>query len=199
MDVRKKAVIKISLENYIEFVDDYFLNLLGYSLTDFITKPPKTVCHPDMPSIIHQTIGGYIMNRQEGFAVLKHATRSGDYIWAFTYYAPYYNAKGELEAFITYRKPIPDRKLNNRAEPLKESVTHLYAKLKDIENHFGDEVARKYLIGYLENRGLKSLEEDYYHFFDFDKKELRKYFEIKEKTPHRIIRKYLSHNGLNVF
>ncbi len=191
LDVRKKAIIKINLDNYIEFVDDYFLSVLGYDLTDFVTRPPKTVCHPDMPDIIHETIGGYIMNRQEGIAVLKHATRSGDYIWAFTYYMPRYKSDGSFEAFVTYRKPIPDKKLNGQPESLKETVTRLYTILKAIEANSGMDVARKYLNGFLEDRGLKSLDEYYLQFFNFNKNELEKYFNIDERTSKSVIRKYL--------
>ena len=192
LDVREKGIIKISLENYIEFVDDYFLDLLGYQLTDFVTKPPKTVCHPDMPDIVHQTIGGYIMNRREGIAVLKHATREGDYIWAFTYYMPRYKPDGSFEAFVTYRKPIPDKKINGQAESLKNTITRLYVILKDLEIHSGVEVASKYLNGFLEDRGLKSLDEYYLQFFNFNKSELEKYFTIDERTSNSVIRKYLS-------
>ncbi len=192
LDVRKKAIIKINLDNYIEFVDDYFLSVLGYELTDFVTKPPKTVCHPDMPDIIHETIGGYIMNRQEGVAVLKHATRHGDYIWAFTYYMPRYKPDGSFEAFVTYRKPIPNKKLNSQTETIKETITRLYTILKAIEGHSGTEVARKYLNGFLEDRGLKSLDEYYLQFFNFNKNELFKYFTIDDKTSKSVIRKYLT-------
>jgi len=192
LDVRQKSIIKISLNNFIEYVDDYFLDLLGYDLTDFVSKPPQTVCHPDMPVIIHETIARYILNRQEGIAVLKHATRSGDYVWAFTLYKPRYNPDGTLESFVTYRKPVPNKKLKGDEKSLKESVAKLYSILKSIEEHSGIEVSKKYLEGFLEDQGLSSLEDYYMKFFEFNKKELLKYFNIDQNTSELVIRKYLN-------
>ncbi len=196
LDIRKRATVKISLENYIEYVDDYLLNVLGYDLTEFVTQPPKTICHPDMPDIIHETIGGFIHEYKEGIAILKHATKDGNYIWAFTHYYPSFKKDGRFEAFITRRKPIPTRKVNGNQQNLKAIIEKLYKTLKEIENNAGHEMARKYLNGFLEDHNFSSLHDFYMSFFDFKKKELEQFLNIDEKTPFKIIKRYYNPQNL---
>jgi len=192
LDIREKATVKINLDNYIEYVDEYLLNVLGYKLTEFVTKRPKTICHPDMPAVIHETIGGYIMNYKEGIAVLKHATKSGNYIWAFTHFYPSYKDDGTFEAFVTRRKPLPNKKINGTEEDLKAVISRLYGILKEIEDHSGTEVSRKYLAGFLEEKGFDTLHDYYLSFFDFKRNEWEAYFQIDKNTSARTIRKYFS-------
>jgi len=196
LDIRKNATVKISLDNYIEYVDDYLLQVLGYDLTEFVTQPPRTICHPDMPAIIHETIGGYISQYKEGIAILKHATKDGNYVWAFTHYFPAFRKDGSFEAFITRRKPIPTHKLNGQAQNLKATMEKLYVTLKEIENNAGPKVARKYLDGFLEDRLFNNLHDYYMSFFDFKKKELERFLSINETTPYKIIKRYYNPAGL---
>jgi len=192
LDVRKTATVKINLENRIDYANDYMLDLLEYELLDFITQRPRIICHDDMPDIIHDTIGGYIMDKKEGIAVLKHKTKNNDYIWAFTHFYPSYRRDGSFEAFVTRRKPLPEKKLNGKIENLKYQIAKLYQILKDIEQHTGVEQATKYLQGFLEYKKFESLEDYYMSFFNFNKNELEEYFSIDEKTPQKVIKRYKS-------
>ncbi len=190
LDIRKTATVKINLNNRIDYANDYILELLGYKLLDFVTQPPKIICHDDMPDLIHDTIGGFIMNYQEGIAVLKHKTINNDYFWAFTHYKPSYNKDGSFEAFITRRKPLPTKKLNGTIEDMKHQISQLYQILKGIENHTGQKQAEKYLEGFLEYKGYDTLKDYYMSFFDFSKDELEEYFSIDEQTSSKKIRRY---------
>ena len=190
LNIRKKAVIKINIDNYIEYANDYVLNLMNYGLMELISQRPKIVCHDDMPDIIHNTIGGFIMNYQEGIAVLKHKTKNNDYFWALTYFKPSYNKDGSFEAFLTHRKPLPSKKLNGTIEDLKYQISKLYEILKGIESHTGEKPAEKYLEGFLEYKGFDSLKDYYMSFFNFNKKELEEYFAIDDKTSEKKIKRY---------
>jgi len=193
LDVRKAATVKININNHIEYANDYILNLLEYKLMEFVTQPPKIICHEDMPDIIHDTIGGFIMNYEEGIAVLKHKTKNNDYFWAFTHYYPSYKPNGNFEAFITRRKPLPEKKLNGTVEDMKYQISKLYEILKGIEQHTGLEQAQKYLKGFLEYKGYDTLQDYYMSFFNFDKKELEAYFAIDENTPEKKIHRYTAY------
>ncbi len=199
LDIRKTANVKIGFNNNvtIEFANDYILDLLKYNLTEFVTKTPKTICHPDMPDIIHDTIGGLIVGYKEGIAVLKHITKDGDYFWAFTHYKPVYKLNGNFDAFLTRRKPLPSKKLNGDIADLKLQISKLYEILKSIEQHTGIKQATKYLEGFLEYKGYNTLDEYYMSFFNFKKNELEDYFAIDENTPERKVKKYT--NYINPF
>ncbi len=192
LDIRKTANVKIGFKNggYIAYANNYILGLLKYNLTEFVTKTPRTICHPDMPDVIHNIIGGLIMNYKEGIAVLKHITKDGDYFWAFTHYKPVYKPDGSFDAFLTRRKPLPSKKLNGDIEDLKLQISKLYETLKGIELHTGVEQAEKYMEGFLEYKGYKSLDEYYMSFFDFKDDELKEYFAIDENTPERKVKNY---------
>lgn len=197
LDIRQSATVKINLGNQIDYASEYMMEVLKYNLTDFVTRPPKTICHPDMPDIIHNTIGGLIMDYKEGIAVLKHVTKTGEAFWAFTHYKPSYKADGTFEAFVTRRKPLPSKKLNGTIEDMKYQISKLYKILKEIEGHVGVEQAQKYLKGFLEYKKYNTLEDYYMSFFNFDKGELEKYFSIDENTPEKVIKKYT--NVIDVF
>ena len=190
LDIRKSANVKIGLGNVIEYANDYILDILQYNLTEFVTQKPKIICHQDMPDIIHDTIGGFIMNYEEGIAVLKHKTKNNDYFWAFTHYKPSYNPDGSFDAFVTRRKPLPEKKITGEIEDLKYQVSKLYEILKGIEQHTGQKNAQKYLDGFLEYKGFNSLKDYYMSFFNFKNEELENYFSINEKTPQKVIKKY---------
>ncbi len=190
LDIRKTATVKINLSNRIDYANDYILELLGYRITEFVTHPPKIICHEDMPDIIHDIIGTYIMNYDEGIAVLKHKTKNNDYFWAFTHYKPSYKPDGSFEAFVTRRKPLPTKKLNGTIEDMKYQISKLYEILKGIEKHTGTKQAERYLEGFLEYKGFDTLEDYYMSFFDFNKAELEEYFSINEQTPDKKIRRY---------
>jgi PAS domain S-box-containing protein len=192
LDIRKTATVKIGLNNKIEYANPYILDILGYQIMEFITQPPKTICHPDMPDVIHDTIGSFIMNYKEGVAVLKHITKNGDYFWAFTQYKPSYKPDGSFEAFVTIRKPLPSKKITGEKECLKLRIADLYKSLLDIEKEKGIDQAMEFLKNYLEKENFNSLEEYYLSFFDFKKNQLDEYFAINENTPEKTIKKYMN-------
>ncbi len=195
LDIRKTANVKIGFDNgvTIEYANDYILGLLKYDLVEFVTKTPRTICHPDMPDIIHDTIGELIVNYKEGVAVLKHITKDGDYIWAFTHYKPVYKSDGSFDAFLTRRKPLPTKKINGDIEDLKYQISHLYEILKGIELHTSIKQAEKYLNGFLEYKGYDSLSDYYMSFFNFNKDELEEYFFIDHTTSDKKIKKYINY------
>jgi len=193
LNIRKTATVKINFDNQIEYANEYILDLLGYNVTEFVWQKPRIICHQDMPDLIHDIIGSYIMNFKEGIAVLKHKTKDNDYFWAFTHYKPSYRPDGTFEAFVTKRKPLPSKKLNGTIEDLKYQISKLYEILKGIEQHTSQKQAEKYLLGFLEEKGFDTLEDYYMSFFNFNPKELEYYFNIDEKTPERKIRKYTNH------
>ncbi len=197
LNIRESATVKINLGNQIDYASEYMIEILKYNLTEFVTQPPKTICHPDMPDIIHDTIGGFIVGYKEGIAVLKHVTKTGEAFWAFTHYKPSYKQDGSFEAFVTRRKPLPSKKLNGTIEDMKYQISKLYKILKDIEQHTGQEQAQKYLNGFLEYKKYMTLEDYYMSFFNFNKGELEKYFSIDENTPEKLIKKYT--NVIDVF
>jgi PAS domain S-box-containing protein len=195
LDVRKSANIKIDLKKDIVFANQYALEVLGYDVSEFISQRPRIVCNDDMPHIIHDMIGAIIMNFKEGIAVLKHRTKNGDFFWAFTHYKPIYKPDGSFEAFLTRRKPIPNRKVNGEFDNLKAKITKLYTALKEIEELAGYDKAVKYLDGFLEDRGFDTLHDYYMSFFDFDPKELEEYFSINHSTSPKTIKKYFIYDA----
>ncbi len=192
LDIRQSATVKINLGNHIEYASPYMLELLEYNTVEFVTQPPRTICHRDMPDIIHDIIGGYILEYKEGIAVLKHRTKNGDFFWAFTHYKPSYKPDGSFDSFITRRKPLPTKKITGEWEDMKYQISKLYQILKEIEIHTGAKAALNYLNGFLEYKSYETLEDYYMSFFNFNKDELETYFSIDAKTPESVINKFTS-------
>ena len=196
---RQTATVKIGFDRGILYANDYALKMFGYDLTEFIGQKPRIVCHEDMPHIIHDMIGAIVFNYEKGIAVLKHRTKDGDYFWAFTYYKPSYKADGTFESFVTMRKPLPDKKINGTEENLRKQIGKLYTAVKEIESLVGYEQALKYMDGFLEDKGYKTLREYYMSFFDFKEEELEKFFAMDKNTPEKEILRYYDRSKLLVF
>jgi PAS domain S-box-containing protein len=143
---RKRTIIsRTDLKGVIEYANQDFMDISGYSLDELVNHPHNIVRHPDMPAIIFKLMWRRIQLSQDIFAVVKNRAKNGDYYWVTTKFEVRRDSlTNKVNGYTAYRKAA-DKKLVGK-------ITALYSELLLIENAGGIDASEKYLIGFLESQ-----------------------------------------------
>jgi len=128
----------------IKYCNEVFVNVSGYEDHELVGKPHNIIRHPDMPAVIFKLLWANLKNGKDFHAVIKNISKSGRYYWVITQFEIQTNADGEILNYVGRRKAIP--------AGVAEKFSHLYTKLKQIENAVGVEAAEEYLYGFLDDK-----------------------------------------------
>ena len=143
----KPLMCKTGMHGIIEYANEYFVELSGYSEGEIIGESLELIAHPDTPKIISSLIWENISNKKRTNAIVKYISKSGNFYW--------------LQIKLDYKVDEVSRAISNiylyatspdRASILK--IEKIYTKLNKIENEAGYDVAQNYFKGYLENLSL---------------------------------------------
>jgi len=147
LNPKRYIVSKTDARGIIEYGNDYFTEVCGYSESELIGKPHSIVRHPDMPKIVFKMMWDRINQRQNIMAVVKNLAKNGDHYWVVTEFEPKVDPiTNEIISHTAFRKAAP-RKAIEVMEPI-------YAKLIEIEKEGGMEASEKFLRGFLEDKKM---------------------------------------------
>ncbi|SHO81233.1 SIGNAL-TRANSDUCTION SENSOR PROTEIN-PAS/PAC domain [hydrothermal vent metagenome] len=151
LDPKKYIVSKTDTDGIIEYANDYFIEISGYSMAELMESPHNILRHPDMPKTIFKMLWDRLNDGQEIVVLIKNRAKDGRYYWVVTEFESNFDK-------IT-NKPISHTAYRKGATAkMVEEIEPLYKKLLEIEESLNIEDAQKYLVGYLEERG-KSYDE----------------------------------------
>ena len=154
LDPKKYILSKTDPKGVIEYVNDYFVNICGYSEQELIGQPHNIVRHPDMPKVIFWFLWDRLKKKENIIAVVKNRAKDGRYYWVMTDFDIRTDKlTGEVTGYFAYRRAVPQKAI--------DAITPLYAKLLEIEESGGMEASKKYLVAYLE-----SIDKSYDEFID---------------------------------
>jgi PAS domain S-box-containing protein len=140
---KRYIVSKTDAAGIIEYGNDYFVEISGYTEAELIGKPHSIVRHPDMPKIAFKLMWDRIKQGKNFMAVVKNLAKDGSYYWVVTDFEPKKDPlTNEIIAHTAFRKAAPQKAIDTMAP--------IYAKLVEIEKEGGMEASEKYLIGFLE-------------------------------------------------
>ncbi len=146
LDPKRYIVSKTDKKGVIEYGNDYFVEISGYSEAELIGKPHNIIRHPDMPKIVFKMMWDRILNDQNIMALVKNMAKDGRYYWVVTEFETKKDPiSNQITGFTAFRKAAPRDAITK--------IAPLYEKLLEIEKVGGMEAAEKYLRGYLEERG----------------------------------------------
>ncbi len=146
LDPKRYIVSKTDKRGVIEYGNDYFVEISGYSEAELIGKPHNIIRHPDMPKILFKMMWERILNGQNIMALVKNMAKDGRYYWVITEFETKKDPiSNQIVGFTAFRKAAPKEAVA-KIEPL-------YRKLLEIEKASGMEASEKYLRGYLEEQG----------------------------------------------
>lgn len=110
MEQNPSAVFITSREGKIEFVNDKFTQLTGYSADEAIGQNPRILKSADTPPEVHKEIWERIINGMEWRGEIKDRCRNGNSFWAYATIAPVKNEAGEITHFVATHEDITARK-----------------------------------------------------------------------------------------
>jgi len=166
LDPFRTIMSKTDKKGIIEFANDYFMEISGYKEWELMGQPHNVIRHPDMPKIIFKMLWDRLYEGKNIHAVVKNLAKDGSYYWVVTDFQTKYNDDGDIIAYYSRRKAVP--------ESVKNYFSDLYKKLKKIEESGGMEASGAYLKALLEDAGM-SYDEFILDVFNLSEKELKAY------------------------
>jgi PAS domain S-box-containing protein len=143
---KRYIVSKTDAKGIIEYGNDYFVEVSGYTEAELIGKPHSMVRHPDMPRVVFKMMWDRINRAQNIMAVVKNMAKDGSYYWVVTEFEPKVDPiTNEIISHTAFRKAAPQEAIDVMAP--------IYQKLLEIEKDGGMEASEKYLRGFLEEKG----------------------------------------------
>jgi len=147
LDPKKYILSKTDTKGIIEYGNEYFVEISGYSEEELIGKPHNIIRHPDMPKIVFKLLWQRIKNREDITAVVKNLAKDGRYYWVMTEFdIKVDKITDEITGYFAYRRAAPQKAI--------DAVVPLYKKLVDIEKVSGMEGSGKYLTALLESKNM---------------------------------------------
>ena len=143
LSTKRYIVSKTDAKGIIEYGNDYFVEISGYTEAELIGQPHSIVRHPDMPRIAFKLMWDRISKGENFMAVVKNLSKSGDYYWVVTEFEPKVDPiSNEIISHTAFRKAAPQKAI--------DAIIPIYATLLELEKEGGMEASEKYLRGYLE-------------------------------------------------
>ncbi len=164
----KIIMSKTDLKGIIEYANEYFVRICGYSKAELMGKPHNIIRHPDMPKVVFKLLWDTIKNGDTVYALVKNLTKSGNHYWVLAKVEPRFDSNGKIDSYFSHRKAVPNQ-AHAKIEPY-------YKELVEIETINPVEVSEKYFIGLLEEKKL-NYENFLLNILNFSKEELVNYFE----------------------
>ena len=147
LNPKRYIVSKTDPKGIIEYGNDYFVEISGYSEAELIGKPHSLIRHPDMPKVVFKMMWDRINKAQNIMAVVKNLAKDGSYYWVITEFEPKVDPiTNEIISHTAFRKAAPAKAV--------ETIEPIYQKLLEIEKESGMEGSEKYLRGFLEERDI---------------------------------------------
>jgi PAS domain S-box-containing protein len=101
-------VSKTDPRGVINYVNDAFLRVSGFSRSELIGKPHSIVRHPDMPRAVFRLVWETLAGKREIFAYVENRAADGASYWALSHITPSYGYDGAVDGYhANLRSPDP--------------------------------------------------------------------------------------------
>ena len=139
---KRYIVSKTDAKGIIEYGNDYFVEISGYSQKELIGQPHSIVRHPDMPKIAFKLMWDRISQGKNFMAVVKNLCKDGSYYWVVTDFEPRVDPlTNEIISHTAFRKAAPQKAI--------DTMIPIYDKLLELEKDGGMEASGEYLTNFL--------------------------------------------------
>ncbi len=175
----KTIVSKTDVKGIIEYTNDYFEEICGYSKKELLGKPHNIIRHPDMPKVLFKVLWNELKKGNDVRVVVKNLAKDGRYYWVITNFFTVYDKNGNITGYYARRKKVPKH--------VRTVIEDIYSKLLTIEKEAGMDIAEQYLNEYLKNFNT-DLQGYVEHLFGEDKELIEKY--LKQEVSDEEILKF---------
>lgn len=144
LDKYKYILSRTDAKGVIQFGNDYFYEISGYSANEMIGQPHNMIRHPDMPKVIFKLMWDRLKQGKNIFAVVKNLAKDGRYYWVTTKFEIKKDPMdSSITGYMAYRQAAREQAV--------AKISKLYKELLEIEKSSGMEASEKYLVGFLES------------------------------------------------
>lgn len=176
-DKTRTIMSKTDLYGTIEYANEAFVDVCGYEDYELMAQPHNIIRHPDMPKVVFKVLWDNIKQGNMFHGIVKNLAKSGCYYWVITDFEYSRDADGNIINYIARRKSVPQAVITNHIEPL-------YKRLLQIEQASGIDASEKYLIGFLEEKGLSYVDLVTRLMVDNEKSEQSSFQEVQPNVEH---------------
>ncbi|MCH9813091.1 MAG: PAS domain-containing protein [Epsilonproteobacteria bacterium] len=145
LEPKKYIISSTDLQGLITEVNDYFVEVSGYSREELIGKPHSIIRHPDMPKIVFKLMWERLKSGKDILALVKNLAKDGRFYWIFTTFEPLKDDNGDVVGYTAHRKAAPKHTV--------ETVAEIYRSVLEVEKSKGINASEKFLNDYLQAKG----------------------------------------------
>ncbi|MEE2024534.1 MULTISPECIES: methyl-accepting chemotaxis protein [Alkalimonas] len=116
----QKLISATDTKGVIQYCNDAFVEISGFSREELIGQPHNIVRHPDMPTGAYQAMWSYLKQGKPWMGLVKNRCKNGDYYWVNAYVTPVHQ-NGKVIGYESVRV-CPKRDDVARAEALYERI-----------------------------------------------------------------------------
>ena len=162
LDLKRYLVSETDEKGIITYVNDYFIEVSGYSKEELIGQPHSILRHPDMPKVIFKLLWETIQAGHNINAVVKNLAKDGRYYWIFTEFEIRKDPdSGKVTRYHASRKGV--------SKHIVEIVSEIYGKLLKMEKLYSVDASERQLQVLLKDKGedceLSNLMENIHRFY----------------------------------
>jgi len=140
-------VTRTNHSGIINYANDSFLRVTGFTEDEVIGQPHNIIRHPDMPKVIFYFMWKNIKKRKNVIAIVKNYTKNKDYYWVATDFKHEEDFSGAIKNYVAFRRPINQDNI--------KIIEALYSNLLEIEKTTGIDASIKYFNRYLKEKGME--------------------------------------------
>ncbi|MEE9350491.1 MAG: PAS domain-containing protein [Flavobacteriaceae bacterium] len=123
----KVIMSKTDYKGLLQYANDYFIEICGYSNEELIGKAHNIIRHPDMPKVIFKTLWNKLHKGKNLYAIVKNKTKDGNYYWVVTKFETTFDKEGNIISHYARRKAVPTK--------VREIAESIYKTILEIEKH----------------------------------------------------------------
>ena len=174
LDPSKVIMSKTNHKGIIQYINNYFVEVCGYSEVELMGKPHNIIRHPDMPKVVFKLMWERLHKGESIFAVIKNLTKDGGFYWVVTAFETTYDKNGNILAHYARRKAAP--------KEVVEIASGIYERILAIEKH-DIKLAEESFYEVLEANGL-NYDEFFLEIAGMNESEVFNYFQSSEQNSN---------------
>lgn len=147
-DVRFVSIT--DLNGNIQFVNQDFINISGFSESELVGQPHNMVRHPDMPEAAFADLWSTVKAGQSWDGLVKNRCKNGDYYWVHAYVMPIVQNDKTIGYQSVRTKPTREQ-VAKTSELYKSLSDNKSLKLRNNEKtiHLTIETKMNYIMGFI--------------------------------------------------